>query len=195
MRPTNGKKFLPEEPTPPIPRRRLWLFRFCTAIIIPLVILGGLELGLRWFGYGYPASFFLRYNIDGQGYYVPNDEFGCRFFPPAIAREPTPQRMAVKKSPDTYRIFVFGESAAMGDPDPSYGMGRYLQVLLQERYPEIHFEVICVAMTAIYGLFTWATMKWWAPSAQKRLMDYGRRLWKLSALSSRLRPPGSDNCW
>ena len=140
---------MPEEPTPPIPRRRLWLFRFCTAIIIPLVILGGLELGLRWFGYGYPASFFLRYNIDGQGYYVPNDEFGCRFFPPAIAREPTPQRMAVKKSPDTYRIFVFGESAAMGDPDPSYGMGRYLQVLLQERYPEIHFEVICVAMTAI----------------------------------------------
>ncbi|HKW27842.1 MAG TPA: tetratricopeptide repeat protein [Verrucomicrobiae bacterium] len=37
----------------------------------------------------------------------------------------------------------------MGDPDPSYGMGRYLQVLLQERYPGIRFEVICVAVTAI----------------------------------------------
>jgi tetratricopeptide (TPR) repeat protein len=149
MRSTNGKKFSPGKPTPPISRRRLWWFRFCAAILFPLVIIGGLELGLRLFGYGYPTDFFLRYDIKGQGYYVPNDEFGCRFFPPAITRAPMPQRMAVKKSPDTYRIFVFGESAAMGDPDPSYGMGRYLQVLLQERYPEIHFEVICVAMTAI----------------------------------------------
>ncbi len=111
--------------------------------------MGGLELGLRLSGYGYPTDFFLRYNIKGQDYYVPNVEFGYRFFPPAITREPMPQRMAVKKSPDTYRIFVFGESAAMGDPDSSYGMGRYLQVLLRERYPAIHFEVICVAMTAI----------------------------------------------
>ena len=148
MHSTNKKNFSPGKP-PPIPRRRLWLFRLCAVILFPLVIIGGLDLGLRLFGYGYPVSFFLRYNINGQGYYVPNDKFGYRFFPPAITREPTPQRMAVKKSSDTYRIFVFGESAAMGDPDSSYGMGRYLQVLLHERYPEIHFEVICVAMTAI----------------------------------------------
>ncbi|HUA68923.1 MAG TPA: tetratricopeptide repeat protein, partial [Candidatus Saccharimonadales bacterium] len=58
-------------------------------------------------------------------------------------------RMAVKKSPVTYRIFVFGESAPLGDPDPSYGFWRYLQVLLRERFPGTKFEVICVAMTAI----------------------------------------------
>ncbi len=57
--------------------------------------------------------------------------------------------MAVTKSPHTYRIFVFGESAAMGDPDPSYGAWRYLQVLLRERFPGTDFEVICTAMTAI----------------------------------------------
>src|SRR5208282_711219 len=101
MRSTNGKKFSPGKPTPPISRRRLWWFRFCAAILFPLVIIGGLELGLRLFGYGYPTDFFLRYDIKGQGYYVPNDEFGCRFFPPAITRTPMPQRMAVKKSPDT----------------------------------------------------------------------------------------------
>ena len=111
--------------------------------------MGGLELGLRSFGYGYPTSFFLQIKIKGQDYYVPNDKFGYRFFPPALARTPAPQRMAVKKSPDTYRIFVFGESAAMGDPDPSFGAWRYLQTLLRERYPGTDFEVVCVAMTAI----------------------------------------------
>ncbi|HEV2434461.1 MAG TPA: tetratricopeptide repeat protein [Verrucomicrobiae bacterium] len=117
--------------------------------MVPLAVLGGLDLGLRWFGYGYPADFFLRYKINGQAYYVPNDEFGYRFFPRSLARTPAPQRMAAKKSPGTYRIFVFGESAAMGDPDPSFGAWRYLQVLLRERFPGTKFEVICVAMTAI----------------------------------------------
>ena len=37
----------------------------------------------------------------------------------------------------------------MGDPDPSFGAWRYLQVLLRERFPGTKFEVICVAMTAI----------------------------------------------
>ena len=145
----NEKKFPPGKPTPPMPRRRLWWFRFCAAILIPLAVLGGLDLGLRWFGYGYPTGFFLRYEINGQAYYVPNDEFGYRFFPRSLARTPAPQRMAVKKSPGTYRIFVFGESAAMGDPDPGFGAWRYLQVLLRERFPGTKFEVICVAMTAI----------------------------------------------
>jgi tetratricopeptide (TPR) repeat protein len=149
MHSTNGKKFLPGKPTPPIPPRRLWLFRFCAATLIPLAMIGGLELGLRLFGYGYPTNFFLQYKINGQDYYVPNDEFGYRFFPPVLARTPAPQRMAVKKSPDTCRIFVFGESAALGDPDSSFGAWRYLQVLLRERFPGTKFEVICVAMTAI----------------------------------------------
>jgi tetratricopeptide (TPR) repeat protein len=106
-------------------------------------------LGLRIFGYGYPTSFFLRTKIDGVEYYVPNDCFGFRFFPPYLARTPVPQRVPVKKPANTYRIFLFGESAAQGDPDPTFGAGRYLQVQLRERYPGTDFEVVCVAMTAI----------------------------------------------
>ena len=148
-RSTNGKSFPLGKPPSKIPARRLWLFRFCAAILVPLVIIGGLELGLRLFGYGYPTSFFVQTKINGQDYYVSNDKFGYRFFPPALARTAAPQRMAVKKSPNTYRIFVFGESAAMGDPDPSFGAWRYLQTLLRERFPGTDFEVVCVAMTAI----------------------------------------------
>jgi tetratricopeptide (TPR) repeat protein len=131
------------------PKRRLWLMRLFAMIFVPLFVLGVAELGLRLAGYGYDTSFFRRIRIQGQDYYVPNDKFGYRFFPPALAREPSPQRMAVKKSPHTYRIFVFGESAALGDPEPSYGAWRYLQTLLRERFPGTDFEVVCVAMTAI----------------------------------------------
>ena len=123
--------------------------RLFAMFFVPLFVLGVAELGLRLAGYGYDTSFFRRIRIQGQDYYVPNNKFSYRFFPPALAREPSPQRMAVKKSPHTYRIFVFGESAAMGDPDPSFGAWRYLQTLLRERFPGTDFEVVCVAMTAI----------------------------------------------
>jgi tetratricopeptide (TPR) repeat protein len=148
-RPANGKPAAPERPVPPIPPRRLWLFRIVAAVVIPLLVVGGLELVLRLSGYGYPTSYFLKTKINGRDYYVPNDRFGYRFFPPALTRTPVSLRMAVEKPAHTCRIFVFGESAAMGDPDPTFGAWRYLQVLLRERFPGTDFEVVCVAMTAI----------------------------------------------
>jgi tetratricopeptide (TPR) repeat protein len=130
-------------------RRHLWLMRLFAMICVPLLVLGGIELGLRFGGYGYDTGFFSRIKINGQDFYVPNEKFGSRFFPPAIARTPTVFRFPADKAINSYRIFVLGESAAMGDPDPTYGVGRYLKVLLHERYPGIQFEVICVAVTAI----------------------------------------------
>jgi tetratricopeptide (TPR) repeat protein len=148
-RSTGAKGFSPEKSKSNIPTRRLWLFRIGVAIVAPLLIVGGLELGLRLFGYGYPVSFFVPAKINGQDFYVPNDSFGYRFFPPAMARKPVSQRMSAKKPAGAYRIFLFGESAAQGDPDPSFGSGRYLQALLRDRFPGMDFEVVCVAMTAI----------------------------------------------
>jgi tetratricopeptide (TPR) repeat protein len=127
----------------------LWWFRLCAVVLVPVLLLSGLELTLRLFDYGYPTSFFLRTQIDGRGYFVTNDKFGYRFFPPVLARTPSPMRMTESKSTNSYRIFLFGESAAQGDPDPTFGAGRYLEALLRERYPETDFEVVCVAMTAI----------------------------------------------
>ena len=134
---------------PSISRRRLWLMRLCAVIFIPFCLLGVLELGLRLVGYGYDTSFFNRIKIGGHDYFVPNEKFSYRFFPPAIARRTLPFRFAADKATNSYRIFLFGESAAMGDPEPTYGMGRYLEVLLRERYPGTDFQVICVALTAI----------------------------------------------
>ncbi len=108
-----------------------------------------LELALRAIGYGHPTSFFLHRQINGQVALVENSWFGLRFFPPALARSPAPVVLRAEKPPGVFRIFLFGESAALGDPRPAYGVGRFLQTLLRERYPGLEFEVICVAMTAI----------------------------------------------
>jgi tetratricopeptide (TPR) repeat protein len=133
----------------PISKRRLWLMRLFAMIFIPLLILGSIELGLRLIGYGYDTSFFREIQINRRSFYVPNEKFSHRFFPPALARTAFPFRFTAEKGTNTYRIFLLGESAANGDPDVTYGVGRYLEVLLRERYPGTQFEVISVAMTAI----------------------------------------------
>jgi tetratricopeptide (TPR) repeat protein len=133
----------------PVSRHRLWLMRLFAMVFVPLLLLGGIELGLRLIGYGYDTGFFRRIRINGHNFYVPNEKFGYRFFPPAIARTTDPFRFAAEKATHSHRIFLFGESAANGDPDSTYGVGRYLEVLLRERYPGTDFQVVCVAMTAI----------------------------------------------
>lgn len=117
-------------------------------MLLPL-LLAGLELGLRLGGYGYPTSFFKPLKIEGEDYLVQNEDFALRFFPKETSRRPEPIRIKATKPPGTIRIFVLGESAALGDPEPAYGAGRYLEVLLRERFPGVEFEVVNVAFTAI----------------------------------------------
>ncbi|MEK7678067.1 MAG: tetratricopeptide repeat protein, partial [Verrucomicrobiota bacterium] len=131
------------------PERHKWLFRFLAVTLIPLLFFGSAELGLRLAGYGYPTRFFQKSRMGERVVLVENEKFGRRFFPPSLAREPRPLILAPEKPADTIRIFVFGESAAMGDPEPAYGFSRILEVLLRERFPGRRFEVVNVAMTAI----------------------------------------------
>ncbi len=136
-------------------RGRKWFFRLLAGIALPLLLLAILEISLRLGGYGYPTGFFKPMRIDGQDCLVENDSFGFRFFPPAIARTPASIRLPVQKPLGTCRIFIFGESAALGDPEPAFGAGRYLEMLLRERYPQAKFEVVNVAMTAINSHAIW----------------------------------------
>lgn len=136
-------------PGTPLSRRRLWLFRVAALVLVPSLLLGGTELALRVAGYGYPTGFFKHTSIGGEDCLVENDKFGLRFFPPELARSPAPLVTLAHKPPGHYRIFVFGESAALGDPAPAFGFSRYLEALLRERYPSNDFEIVNVAMTAI----------------------------------------------
>jgi tetratricopeptide (TPR) repeat protein len=133
---------------PPAPVRK-WFFRLIALVVIPLVLLGGIEAGLRLAGYGYDTGLFKKITIGTGEFFVNNETFGLRFFPPQLVRGLGPIRMPVQKAAGTYRIFILGESAAMGDPEPAYGAGRYLETLLSARYPQTHFEIVNLGITAI----------------------------------------------
>jgi tetratricopeptide (TPR) repeat protein len=116
---------------------------------VPLLLLGVLEVGLRLVGFGYPTSFLLKSSNRGEQTFVQNNQFGWRFFGPRASRLPYPVSIAREKPPGTVRIFVFGESAAFGDPQPRFGLPRMLQAMLELRHPGKKFEVVNASMTAI----------------------------------------------
>jgi tetratricopeptide (TPR) repeat protein len=132
---------------PALSRRRRWLFRLLAATLVPAALLGLLEGGLRLFGYGYPTAFFLK--TSGRNAYTTNQRFGWQFFPPAIARYPEVCEFPAVKPEGACRIFILGESAAMGTPEPAFAFGRMLEAMLRQRYPGVRFEVVNAAMTAI----------------------------------------------
>jgi tetratricopeptide (TPR) repeat protein len=87
--------------------------------------------------------------MSGKEVWVSNPRFGWRFFGAQQARAPLAVSIPKQKPPGTVRVFVFGESAAFGDPQPDFGLSRMLQALLSERYLQTRFEVVNAAMTAI----------------------------------------------
>jgi tetratricopeptide (TPR) repeat protein len=133
-------------PRPKLSRRRKWLFRLTTIVLSPVLFFTLLEIGLRLGGYGYPTAYFL--GPDSEGNYATNYRFGWRFFPRSLARKVEPNQISAKPA-GTVRIFVLGSSAAQGVPDPFFGFGRILEVMLRDRYPGVRFEVVNAAMTAI----------------------------------------------
>jgi tetratricopeptide (TPR) repeat protein len=116
---------------------------------VPLVVLALTEMALRLAGFGHPTAFLLHSVNHGRKTFVQNNQFGWRFFGKRMARTPNPICIFREKPTNTTRIFVFGESAAFGDPQPAFGLPRVLQATLSLRHPEMKFEVVNAAMTAI----------------------------------------------
>ncbi|MCZ2080396.1 MAG: tetratricopeptide repeat protein [Bryobacteraceae bacterium] len=126
---------------------RGWIPRIALIFLAPVAAFVLLEAVLRISDYGFATQFFVQAAQPGE--YTTNQRFGERFFPKALARTPIPTLLSKQKDPGTYRIFVLGESAAMGIPEPAYSFGRVLEVMLREIYAGARFEVVNAAMTAI----------------------------------------------
>ncbi len=144
-----GAEARSRNPQSAIRKRRIWLFRLAAVIIAPVVFLGLLELGLRAVGYGYNPHVAVKCEIDRRPYLGENVKFAWRFFPPILAREFEPFAFPAQKPANTCRVFVLGSSAAQGIPNHAFCFGRFLQFMLQERFPGVNFEVLTTAMAAI----------------------------------------------
>jgi tetratricopeptide (TPR) repeat protein len=149
MKNRRQKKPLPAKRPLPMTRRKLWFFRLFVAIVFPVIFLLLVEFILRLVGFGYPTQFLLSSSHDGKKVFIQNNQFGWRFFGAEMARTPAAIFIPQKKAPDTVRIFVFGGSAAFGDPQPNFGLPHMLEAMLELRHPGTRFEVVNAAMTAI----------------------------------------------
>ncbi len=147
--PTKDARSQPSGSAPGLSKRKVWLFRVVALVGAPLIFVGLLELVLRLAGYGYPTTFLQKRSQGGRDVFVQNNQFGWRFFGKEMARWPYPFSIEQSKATNTIRIFVFGESAARGEPQPDFGLPRVLQAMLSGKYPGVRFEVVNAAMTAI----------------------------------------------
>ncbi len=136
--------------SPTLPLHRKLLYAAVLAAVVLVFLLGGLELALRLAGYGYSPHFFRREKLaNGETVWRENRWCTAPFFSAALVRRPQPVRLPEKKAAGTYRIFVLGSSAAMGDPEASFSFARVLEAMLQAAYPQQRFEVVNAAVTAI----------------------------------------------
>jgi len=140
-------------------RRRLFIL---IAVSIPLLLVAGLEAGLRIAGVGNEREPLFVASPDQGGFLLANPLVIRRFF--AVPDQAPPVSIetrffAAPKSPDTYRIVVQGGSSAAGFP---YGLGASPAGMLEQRlrrtFPDRNIEVITTAVAAVnsYALLDFA---------------------------------------
>ena len=135
-------------PSNPKNRFRLWFLRLLLVVGAPSLLFGLTETVLHFTGVGYQTALVVP-SAEDDRWLIDNYRFAWRFFPRALARSPRPFRIAADKPDNGLRVIVLGGSAAMGDPDPTYGLPRMLERMLQEKHPDRKIEVINAAVTAI----------------------------------------------
>src|SRR5262249_17446851 len=133
----------------PVSKASAWALRIALTLFLPLLLIGLGETVLRICGVGFPTDVTVPCTVGGRPASCYNLFFTAPFFPPGMITMPQMYAIPAENPPRTFRIFVLGESAAMGDPEPAYGFSRYLEVMLDERYPSMKFEVVNTGSVAI----------------------------------------------
>ena len=140
------KKIIPVE----VPRARWkkWALRCVVAFGVPLLMLALVEASLRLGGYGSSSDFFVA-DQTGTNLLI-NEDFLRQFYSGNAAKGKTqPFVIPAIKPPGTSRIFILGESAALGTPEPAFGFARILEHLLRSQFPQRRFEVVNAAMRGV----------------------------------------------
>lgn len=123
--------------------------RLALALLAPAAVLLALESAARLFHWAPPSGFLVQRTVDGQPFWAENEFAARRYFGNAPLRKPVWLLVPEKKAAGERRIVVLGESAALGDPAPEFGLARQIEAALQAANPTATITVINAAMTAI----------------------------------------------
>lgn len=126
---------------------RLWLARLGLMVAGPLLVFGLMEGALRLAGFGYSTALFVA--DEEPGFFRTNGDFTRPFFPVSLGIRPLEFRLRREKPVGTTRIFVLGESAAQGTPEPGFGMAAQLRAELRAAFPQRKIEVWNLGITGI----------------------------------------------
>lgn len=134
--------------TPQVLKKKNPFWFYIIAILIPVAFFVILELSLRLFNYGQNIEQWVK--VTDQ-HYMLNPDIAYRYF---YTTKNIPYSSKdifyIKKRPNTFRLFVLGESSAAGFPSgPSGTFPRYIQKRLKLMYPNTNIEVVNVSMAAI----------------------------------------------
>jgi tetratricopeptide (TPR) repeat protein len=127
--------------------RPSWLARGLLVVGAPLTLLCALEGALRLGGYGRATDLFIP--DSKSGFYRTNPSFTAPYFPPQFDITPLNFRIARHKEAGHLRVFVLGESAVRGTPEPGFGFASQLGAQLKAAYPAKAIEVCNLGMVAI----------------------------------------------
>ena len=134
-----------------ISRTKRSLFRvFMLSSPVALLLL--IELVLRLCGFGGYAPFFHKVGPVPGGTLVVTEQAGADswFFNSGLAGDTAQYSFLDPKPTNTFRIFIVGESAAKGYPQPrNLASSAFLQAMLRDAWPERHVEVINLGTVAI----------------------------------------------
>lgn len=129
-------------------KRKIRLFR-AIAVLLPFVLLIFLETGLRIGRYGSNLDDLFLTTDDGKYYYI-NKDITKRYFRKGQATTGNAEFFKTQKDLNTMRLFVIGESAALGFPYPNnISFSRMLKYALKNTYPDKDIEVINLSFSAI----------------------------------------------
>ena len=134
-----------------ITRRKRILFR-TLALLLPVALLLFIELALRLCGIGGYAPFFHKVGPVPGGTLMVTDEAGAEswFFNSGEAGDTAQYAFLDPKPTNTFRVFIVGESAARGYPQPrNLASSAFLQAMLQDAWPERRVEVINLGTVAV----------------------------------------------
>lgn len=117
-------------------------------ILIPIIFFVLLETGLRIFDYGYDYTQWVN---PIKGKYILNPDIAHKYFHNIDNAPYSNQDIFDEiKKPNSFRVFVLGESAGAGYPFiPLGAFSRYIEQRLNLEYPDSKIEVINCSMTAI----------------------------------------------
>jgi lysophospholipase L1-like esterase len=120
-------------------------------LLVPVVVLGGLELALRWAGFGASRPLFVD-AANAPGYRHAGSDVMWRYYTATqeVAASIDPILFRSEKPADVLRLVVQGASSAAGFP---YGRWAGLAGMLADRieasHPHLSIEVITTAMAAV----------------------------------------------